>query len=492
MTEGVGRVLFDAAGNAIKVTQDGSDYKYEFIGKLRNAAGTIFNPATEETLTTIDSVLDSIKDTDGIKKITDSLPAGTNNIGDVDVVSSALPDGAATEATLATRATEATAAAIETELIDIKSTSGVKKITDALPVGDNIIGRTKITDGTDVADVVVIDGVNHVAAGKRNTVDTNNSSVGQLGNGGSFVGTGTDVSQYTSVAISVHSDQDSAEDGMTFEFSQDNSNWDDVYSFNMIASQSETRRFQFPVTAQYFRVNYTNGTETTTEFRAQTLLHRENLLTSIHRVESVVHEDRSAQLVKSVLIAQREGAVIKDFYPVQSDVSGNLKVTTIGADVPSDPEGLVLQFVEDTGSEDMLVDGSGTPVVFERGPTDTDEIWSLRELMFVFTADDFEFDGESFGSLSALTNGIKIEVVKDSVATEIFRIHQNEDFLRVPGRLPLVNNTGPKDVLGSVLSFDGLVLSEPTGDFVRITIQDDLDNTKLKYLTATVFASKVT
>jgi hypothetical protein len=88
MTDTVARVLFDSNGNAIKVTQDGSDYKYEFLGKLRNIAGTIVNPATEDTLTaadtklgTIDGVLDSIKDTDGIKKITDELPAGTQEIG---------------------------------------------------------------------------------------------------------------------------------------------------------------------------------------------------------------------------------------------------------------------------------------------------------------------------------------------------------------------------------------------------------------------------
>lgn len=74
--DGPGRLLIDDAGHVIKVTQDGSDYKYEIIGKLRNAAGTIVNPATEETLT-------SIKDTAGVKKITDQLPAGTNEIGKV-------------------------------------------------------------------------------------------------------------------------------------------------------------------------------------------------------------------------------------------------------------------------------------------------------------------------------------------------------------------------------------------------------------------------
>lgn len=77
--------------------------------------------ATETTLAAlninaadIEAILTAIRDTAGIKKITDALPAGTNNIGDVDVVSSALPTGAATETTLATRATETTLAAIST------------------------------------------------------------------------------------------------------------------------------------------------------------------------------------------------------------------------------------------------------------------------------------------------------------------------------------------------------------------------------------------
>lgn len=83
-------ILHDAAGNALKVIQDGSDYLLGIASKLRNAAGTIVNPATEDTLSaadtklgTIDGVLDAIKDTDGVKKIVDPLPAGTNEIGKV-------------------------------------------------------------------------------------------------------------------------------------------------------------------------------------------------------------------------------------------------------------------------------------------------------------------------------------------------------------------------------------------------------------------------
>jgi len=39
-----------------------------------------------------------MKNTDGIKKIVDALPAGTNNIGKIDVANSVLPTGASTSA----------------------------------------------------------------------------------------------------------------------------------------------------------------------------------------------------------------------------------------------------------------------------------------------------------------------------------------------------------------------------------------------------------
>lgn len=368
-------------------------------------------------------------------------------------------------------------------------------LVDTKASGVGVTQRVQITDDGDtkIADILTLDGVDYLAAGKANIIDTNNSSVTQLDPGGTneFIGTATDVSQYSSVAVTVHSDQDSAVDGMKFEFSQDGTNWDDSYVFNLEASDSQTRRFQFPVTAQYFRVCYTNGTTLTTEFRVQTILHRENILTSIHRIKDAVKDDRSAQIMKSAIIAQREGAAVQDFHPVQADVSGNLKVTTVGSDIPADPSAFVLRFLLNGSSENLRVDGSVTPVTFEQGPTTTDEIWSIRELLLTFTADDFSFDGLSFGPNPKLSSGIKIEIIKNSVATEVFLVVQNEDFLRVPGRTPLVNNTGPKDVLGAALSFQGLVLEEATSDLVRVTVQDDLTSVKLKYLAATLFAVKV-
>lgn len=153
--------------------------------------------ATETTSTAIQAILAAIRDTAGVKKITDALPPGTNLIGrvrlrnpgdSVDIgdaanpvrtdptgtttqpVSAAslpLPAGAATETTLATRATETTLAAakavldtIDAVLDSIKDADGIKKITDQLPAGTNEIG--KVGQGTAAAlangwPVIIID-----------------------------------------------------------------------------------------------------------------------------------------------------------------------------------------------------------------------------------------------------------------------------------------------------------------------------------------------
>jgi len=85
-----------------------------------------------KTLSDLEALLTAIKDTGGIKKITDALPAGSNNIGKVDVNSSALPTGAATAANQTSIIDYVDT--VETLLTAIKDTGGIKKITDTVNV----------------------------------------------------------------------------------------------------------------------------------------------------------------------------------------------------------------------------------------------------------------------------------------------------------------------------------------------------------------------
>ena len=90
--------------NRMEVEADGSINVNVVLGgpddnvALTNSTGTLINPATVESVNTVNTTLQGIRDTSGIKKIVDkvqvegyvavtgSLPSGTNNIGDVDVL----------------------------------------------------------------------------------------------------------------------------------------------------------------------------------------------------------------------------------------------------------------------------------------------------------------------------------------------------------------------------------------------------------------------
>ena len=158
-----------------------------------------------------------------------------------------------------------------------------------------------------------------------NVVDSGNSSVATLGIDAVFTGTGVDVLGYGGITIQVDSSHNSATDGMTFQFSIDNTNWDDINLFTYTAANG-ARRFQFGTTGQFFRVVYTNGGTGQTHFRMETVLHHVlTPLTSIHRISADTNPDRSSTLVKSALIAQKAGS--GDFVPVQSTAGGNLKVS---------------------------------------------------------------------------------------------------------------------------------------------------------------------
>jgi len=304
-----------------------------------------------------------------------ALPTGANTIGDVTVSGAALTalqlidnsifvDDA--PFTLTTSSVNMAGAIVDASLSALAAAEG-----DAVPLRVNSTGALHVTGGgggteytEDVvaaadpvgtalnlirddllqADLVSADGDNVAARGSAygaqyvapgNFVSTNNSSTATLGISGNFTGTGDDCAGFTSVTVMVDSSHDSATDGMTFEFSSDNTNWDIVYTFTYTAANGG-RHFQLPVSARYFRVNYTNGGTGQTTFRVQSILHANNVLTSMHRLVDTVHPDRSAQIVKAAIVAQASGA--GNFVPVAANASGRLQVAAdvTGVETPAD------------------------------------------------------------------------------------------------------------------------------------------------------------
>ncbi len=254
---------------------------------------------------------------------------------------------------------------------------------------DNAVGspaNVQIGDGTDVA---LVNPSGELLVDEPNLISTNNSTTATLGISGNFTGTGDDVSDYSAVTIQLDASHDSATDGMTFEFSTDNTNWDDIHTFTYTAADG-ARHFQFPATAEFFRVNYTNGGTGQTHFRVQSILHRHAVASTIHRLGEDEDPDHSATLNKSVMMAQINGS--GDFTPIQSDASGNFKID--------------------------LEDIAGNAIAVDQGIATTG-----TQRVTVATDDSVTVDATNDGSLvTQLGDGTALATIRDLAANDALNV----------------------------------------------------------------------
>jgi hypothetical protein len=297
-TDSTGLVSVDDGGGALTVDNDGTF------------------AVQDSTLATNTTDIPNVIGTDGSTGPTKAVSmAGTDSLGDlyeiatdtsghlqVDVLSGG---GGGTQYTLGTDT--------YTEATSVGTLAGAVRNDILAPLAD--------TDNEVAPLQVNADGALYVD--EPNVISTDNSTTATLTSSSTFTGTGEDASGHSSITIQVDASHDSSAGGMTFQFSTDNTNWDDSYAFTYTATDG-ARRFQFPVTAQYFRCVYTNGGTGQTHFRMQTILHRHNIAGSVHRIGDNTDPDRSAALSKSAIVAQAAGS--GDFIPVAATASGNFKV----------------------------------------------------------------------------------------------------------------------------------------------------------------------
>lgn len=141
--------------------------------------------------------------------------------------------------------------------------------------------------------------------------------------------------------------------------------------------------------------------------------------------------------------------------------------------------GHVYQLLEDGGSSDMAVDGSSTPVEFEfLVPVNT---WvDLAQFNIVLT--DVAVTNDKFGALTALTNGVTIEIIDVDTTTVLFDftatrpIRTNTDFALYAGVSAKLAGGGLVDavLVEWPLQSSGAVLRVLGGQLIRATVNDNL------------------
>lgn len=158
---------------------------------------------------------------------------------------------------------------------------------------------------------------------------------------------------------------------------------------------------------------------------------------------------------------------------------GTLTVST--TIIPTDLSRVVNEYVTNNGSPDLLVDGDSTPVEFTLLADSTYDTYILM-LKFVIVCTDTKFGKEAFlDKLNPLDNGVLVQIRSNNVTTDIQNIKQSEDFL-VFGCETSLDRNGTKDVLTTTLNLGGAKLVAGSGDFVKVTIRDDVRDSGNEYM----------
>lgn len=162
---------------------------------------------------------------------------------------------------------------------DFAAQNGTEKLsTNALATvnGTNIaadlieVQRMKVGFGIDGAlrDVDAANGLPVVLVSNA-LVSAANSTAANLGVSGVFTGTSEDISEYSTIMVTIFADQASAVDGLQMQQSSNGTNWDLSDTFSIPALTGKT--FSSGVQARFFRLVYSNGAVATTALRVQTI-----------------------------------------------------------------------------------------------------------------------------------------------------------------------------------------------------------------------------
>jgi len=399
--------------------------------------------ATETTLIDSYNKLDSLEAKDFATETTmQTLATEATLIDSYNKLDSLEAKDFATETTQQTLATEDTLIdaynkldsleakdfATEATLSSIKDTDGIKKITDALPIGDNVLGRIKLVDGFETI-VTTLDGY----------------SLSETSPGIPIL-----TSSPTNNAQFIQSD----DDGYL------------LTDARLLAGASEIGRV-----AQGTRADAYGGWPM-------------YIVDDTGNKIGVIYDNGIYRLQSDSKVGDADGYLVHlETLSVDTEV-GRLKATLYSPDgeavafssVSANPESIKNQFVKDiSNNESLLVDGSGTPQYFSYDADPEHDI-SLQEIKFVVSSNSITFGTGYFGGRSGpLPNGLLVEIVAGGNTGTVANLTRNECFIHFssPGGFNWVVSS--KDMMSSTYVLGGaLKLGAGSSDKVRLTVRDNL------------------
>lgn len=219
-------------------------------------------------------------------------------------------------------------------------------------------------------------------------ISVDNSTDEPLLADGVFTGDSVDTLNYGMVIICTKSDQASATDGLSIQFSTDNVNWDHTDEFSIAAGVGKT--FTIQTIARYMRIVYTNGSVPQTYFRLQTLLKPVYVKPSSHRIADSLSGQDDAELSKAILSGEDQDNI---FQNVRSTEVGNLRVA---------------DFLVEVGRGN--IPGYSFVRKFGYNPAVTTDTADIYEYGGVSGVDDYTFSADGVADIDRLSSDNSLDI----------------------------------------------------------------------------------
>lgn len=154
--------------------------------------------------------------------------------------------------------------------------------------------------------------------------DANNSTTNTIDANATWTGTGTDISDYNTLAVFLKADQASSNKGFIVQYSTDSNTWYDGEAYTYTAN---TEKFYSPPAwMKYYRLKFVNGATTQTQFNVHTFLRKGPMKWSSHNVIDDISDEDDAELVLNVNKAKTPGG---SYVNIGATTDGNLKIANV-------------------------------------------------------------------------------------------------------------------------------------------------------------------
>lgn len=210
-------------------------------------------------------------------------------------------------------------------------------------------------------------------------VSTSNSTAAPLGANGVWTGTGELVADFASIVVYVDSNVASAANGLSIQFSSDNTNWNESKNYSYAASTGAHSYPEFP-RAKYFRIVYTNGASAQAYFRLQTIHHYTAVTPKHTTLGTSLSQDEVAVLVRS-LITGEDPFSAGTYRNLKVNSNGQLLVAIAGALAPTSAgatESANKRAYQTTYTYSAINSGTEYPVLYIRNPLGSGKTTFIR------------------------------------------------------------------------------------------------------------------